>query len=183
MANKIKDNSSLVEQLVFVNKSSKTITGGKSLSFGALVIVGDKKGKVGFGTGKAKEVGDARAKAFEAAKKTMIKIPLKEGRTIHHDCEGKFGAGKVYIRYAKPGTGVIAGGPMRAIFECLGVHDIVTKSLGTQNPYNMVLATFDALKKLNSPKSIAEKRGKHISDVIKKRNIALNSTKTGDENE
>lgn len=180
---KVKDNSSLVEQLVFVNKASKTTTGGKTFSFGALVIAGDKKGRVGFGTGKAREVGDARTKAFEAAKKSMIKVPLKEGRTIHHDVGGNFGSGKVYIRYAKPGTGIISGGPMRAIFECLGVHDVVTKSLGTENPYNMVAATFDALKKLNSPKSIAERRGKHISEVIKKRNIALNSTKTGEENE
>jgi len=173
-----KDNSNLVEQLVFVNKVSKTTTGGKTFSFAALVVVGDKKGKVGFGTGKAREVGDARTKAFEAAKKALIKVPLKEGRTIHHDCYGKFGAGKVYIRSAKAGTGIIAGGPMRAVFECLGIQDIVSKSLGTKNPYNMVQATFNALKNLNSPKSIADKRDRHISEIIKRRNIALNSTNT-----
>jgi len=178
MANNKKENINLVEQLVFVNKASKTTTGGKAFSFGALVVVGDKKGKVGFGTGKAKEVGDARTKAFEAAKKNMIKVPLKEGRTIHHDTFGHFGAGKVLIRSAKHGTGIISGGPMRAIFECLGVQDIVTKSLGTKNPYNMVLATFDALKVLSSPKQISDKRGRHISEIIKKRNIALNSTNT-----
>ena len=143
------------------------------MSFSALVVVGDSNGRVGFGKGNATEVSDAKSKAFEAAKKAMIKVALKEGRTIHHDIFGRFCSGKVYLRSAPAGTGVIAGGPMRAIFECAGIHDIVAKSVGTSNPYNMVGATFEALKKLLSPKLIAERRSKEISEIIKRRNSAL----------
>lgn len=168
------NNSEIVERLIAVNKVSKTVKGGKNLSFAALVVVGDKNGRVGFGKGNATEVSDAKNKAFEAAKKAMTKVALKEGRTIHHDIFGRFCSAKVYLRAAPAGTGVIAGGPMRAIFECAGIHDIVAKSVGTSNPYNMVGATFTALKALSSPKSIAEKRSKEISEIVKRRNLALN---------
>ncbi len=170
-----KENSNdLVERLVLVNKVSKTVKGGKNFSFASLVIVGDKNGRVGFGKGSAKEVMNSKNKAFEAAKKSLVKISLKEGRTIHHDVEGRFCAGKVSLRSAPAGTGVIAGGPMRAIFECAGINDIVAKSIGTSNPYNMVAATFKALESLMSPKLIASRRSKDISEIIKKRNLALN---------
>jgi small subunit ribosomal protein S5 len=165
---------SLVEKLICVNKVSKTTTGGRRLAFAALVVVGDCKGRVGFGTGKAKEVTDARNKALENAKRFMIRVPLKEGRTIHHDCEGKFGRGHVIMRPAVAGTGIISGGPMRAIFECLGVQDVVSKSLGTNNPYGMILATFEALRNMNSPKSVADRRSKHISEIVKRRNMIAN---------
>ena len=145
----------IIEKLICVNKVSKTTTGGKRLSFAALVVVGDGKGRVGFGAGKAREITDARNKAVESAKRSMIRVPLKEGRTIHHECEGKYGCGKVILRPAPAGTGIISGGPMRAVFECLGLQDIVSKSLGTNNPYNMILATFEALKAMNSPKNVA----------------------------
>lgn len=167
------NNSEIVEILVSINKVSKTVKGGKNLSFAALAIVGDKNGKVGFGKGNATEVSDAKNKAFEAAKKAMMKVALKEGRTIHHDSTARFCAAKVYLRTAPAGTGVIAGGPMRAIFECAGIHDIVAKSVGTSNPYNMVAATFAALKNLVSPKIVAERRNKEISDIVKRRNSAV----------
>jgi small subunit ribosomal protein S5 len=167
-------NNELTEKLVLVNKVSKTVKGGKNFSFAALVIVGDKNGRVGYGKGNAKEVMNAKNKAFEVAKKSLIKISLKEGRTIHHDIEGRFCAGKVTLRSAPAGTGVIAGGPMRAIFECAGINDIVAKSIGTSNPYNMVAATFKALGSLLSPKMIADRRSKDVSEIIKKRNLALN---------
>ena len=171
---KAKNNSQeLVDRLVMINKVSKTVKGGKNFSFAALVVVGDKNGKVGYGKGSAKEVVDAKNKALEAAKRNMIKISMKEGRTVHHDMEGRSGAGKVTIRSSGAGTGVIAGGPMRAVFECLGVADVVAKSIGSSNPYNMIAATFDALKNLSSPKSLAEKRGKQISEVIKRRNLLV----------
>jgi small subunit ribosomal protein S5 len=141
------------------------------LAFAALVVVGDGKGRVGFGTGKAKEVGDARNKALENAKRSMIRVPLKEGRTIHHDCEGKFGCGHVILRPAAAGTGIISGGPMRSIFECLGVQDVVSKSLGTNNSYGMVLATFEALRGTNSPRNVADRRSKHVSEIVRRRNI------------
>jgi len=169
-----KSSSELVEKLVSVNKVSKTVKGGKNFSFAVLVIVGDKNGKVGFGKGKAKEVSDAKNKAFEVARKSLVKISLKEGRTIHHDVEGRFCSAKVNLRTAPAGTGVIAGGAMRAIFECAGINDIVSKSLGTSNPYNMVWATFEALSKLSSPRSIADKRSKEISEIIRRRNLVLN---------
>ena len=164
----------LVEKLVLVNKVSKTVKGGKNFSFAVLVVVGDKNGRVGYGKGSAKEVMDSKNKAFEAAKKSLIKISLKEGRTIHHDVEGAFCSGKVILRSAPSGTGVIAGGPMRAIFECAGIHDVVAKSIGTSNPYNMVAATFKALESLLSPRSIADRRSKDVSEIVKKRNLALN---------
>lgn len=173
MSKIVKNTSELVEKLVSVNKVSKTVKGGKNFSFSALVIVGDKNGKVAFGKGNAREVNDAKNKAFEAAKKSLIKVPLKEGRTIHHDISGKFCSAKVVLRSAPAGTGVIAGGPMRAIFECCGISDVVAKSLGTSNPYNMVAATFLALKSLMSPKILSEKKSKDISEIIKKRNFAL----------
>lgn len=164
----------LVEKLVCINKVSKVTTGGKRLAFAALVVVGDGKGKVGFGTGKAREIVDARNKAVESAKKSLVKVPLKEARTLHHDCEGKFGSGHVLLRAAVPGTGIIAGGPMRAVFECLGVQDVVSKSLGNNNSYNMIRATFNALSKMNSPKNVADRRSKHVSEIIKRRNMTNN---------
>ena len=173
---KDKSQSDLTERLISINRVSKTVKGGKNMSFAALVIVGDKNGRVGFGKGNATEVSDAKNKAFEAAKKTMIRISLKEGRTIHHDIFARFCAAKVQLRAAPAGTGVIAGGPMRAIFECTGINDIVAKSIGTSNPYNLVAATFEALKSLASPKIIAEKRSKEISEIVKRRNSALKNT-------
>ncbi len=182
MSKQAKNNSEVLEKLVAINKVSKTVKGGKNMSFAALVIVGDKNGRVGFGKGNATEVSDAKNKAFEAAKKAMVKISLKEGRTIHHDSTAKFCSAKVYLRSAPAGTGVIAGGPMRAIFECAGIHDIVAKSVGTSNPYNMVGATFIALKQLVSPKIISERRSKDISDIVKRRNAAVKqaATKAGE---
>lgn len=171
---KEKNSVELVERLVSINRVSKTVKGGKNMSFTALVVVGDKSGRVGFGKGNATEVSDAKNKAFEAAKKAMMKVALKEGRTIHHDIFASFCSAKVYLRAAPAGTGVIAGGPMRAVFECAGVHDVVAKSVGTSNPYNMVAATFAALKSLASPKLIAERRSKEISEIVKRRNFALN---------
>jgi len=164
----------IVERLVAINRVSKTVKGGKNMSFAALVVVGDKNGRVGFGKGNATEVSDAKNKAFEAAKRSMVKIALKEGRTIHHDIFARFCSAKVYLRSAPAGTGVIAGGPMRAIFECAGIHDVVAKSVGTSNPYNMVGATFEALTKLVSPKMVAERRSKEISEIVKRRNLAIN---------
>ena len=175
---KEKAQSEIIERLVSINRVSKTVKGGKNMSFSALVVVGDKNGKVGFGKGNATEVSDAKNKAFEAAKKAMTKIALKEGRTIHHDSGATFCSAKVYLRAAPAGTGVIAGGPMRAIFECAGIHDIVAKSVGTSNPYNMVGATFLALKKLVSPKIISERRNKEISDIVKRRNSAVKQQNT-----
>jgi small subunit ribosomal protein S5 len=156
----------LVEKLVHINRVSKTVKGGKRFGFAALVVVGDGKGRVGFGKGKAREVPEAISKGTAAAKKAMIRVPLKDGRTLHHDGAGHFGAGQVYVRSAPQGTGIIAGGPMRAIFASLGVHDVVTKSTGTQNPYNMIRATFEALREQTSPKSVAARRGKRIADLI-----------------
>ncbi|GEN99776.1 hypothetical protein NSE01_16090 [Novosphingobium sediminis] len=156
----------LIEKLVHINRVSKTVKGGKRFGFAALVVVGDGKGRVGFGHGKAREVPEAITKATASAKKTMVRIPLKEGRTLHHDGKGRFGAGKVNLRSAPAGTGIIAGGPMRAVFESLGVADVVTKSVGTSNPYNMIRATFDALTDQTSPKSVAQRRGKKIADLL-----------------
>jgi len=156
----------LIEKLVHINRVSKTVKGGKRFGFAALVVVGDGKGRVGFGHGKAREVPEAISKATAAAKKAMVRIPLKEGRTLHHDGNGHFGAGRVTLRTAPAGTGIIAGGPMRAIFESLGVADVVTKSVGTSNPYNMIRATFEALNEQTSPKSVAQRRGKKIADLL-----------------
>jgi small subunit ribosomal protein S5 len=156
----------LIEKLVHINRVSKTVKGGKRFGFAALVVVGDGKGRAGFGHGKAREVPEAISKATAAAKKAMVRVPLKEGRTLHHDGNGHFGAGRVTVRTAPAGTGIIAGGPMRAIFESLGVADVVTKSVGTSNPYNMIRATFEALTEQTSPKSVAQRRGKKIADLL-----------------
>jgi small subunit ribosomal protein S5 len=161
--------SEIVEKLVHINRVAATVKGGRRFSFAALMVVGDGKGRVGFGHGKAREVPEAIRKATEEAKKTMIRVPLRESRTLHHDGAGRHGAGKVMLRAAPPGTGVIAGGPMRAVLETLGIHDVVAKSIGSSNPYNMVRATFDALKDQNSPRQIASKRGKKVSDIVGQR--------------
>jgi len=160
------EDDGIIEKLVHINRVSKTVKGGKRFGFAALVVVGDGSGRVGFGHGKAREVPEAITKATAAAKKKMIRVPLKEGRTLHHDGKGRFGAGKVAVRSAPAGTGIIAGGPMRAVFESLGVHDVVTKSVGTSNPYNMIRATFAALQDQTSPKSVAQRRGKKVADLL-----------------
>ena len=159
----------LVEKLVHINRVSKTVKGGKRFGFAALVVVGDGKGRAGFGHGKAREVPEAISKATAAAKKAMVRVPMREGRTLHHDGTGHFGAGRVYVRSAPAGTGIIAGGPMRAVFESLGVADVVTKSVGTSNPYNMIRATFEALRDQSSPKAVAQRRGKKIADLMARR--------------
>ena len=158
----------LIEKLVHINRVSKTVKGGKRFGFAALVVVGDGKGRVGFGHAKAREVPEAITKATASAKKKMVRVPLKEGRTLHHDGRGHFGAGKVNVRTAPAGTGIIAGGPMRAVFESLGVADVVTKSNGTSNPYNMIRATFAALGEQTSPKSVAQRRGKKVADLLRR---------------
>jgi len=160
------EDDGIIEKLVHINRVSKTVKGGKRFGFAALVVVGDGQGRVGFGHGKAREVPEAITKATASARKKMIRVPLKEGRTLHHDANGRFGAGKVTVRTAPPGTGIIAGGPMRAVFESLGVADVVTKSVGTSNPYNMIRATFDALTNQTSPKSVAQRRGKKVADLL-----------------
>ena len=160
------EDDGIIEKLVHINRVSKTVKGGKRFGFAALVVVGDGSGRVGFGHGKAREVPEAITKATASARKKMIRVPLKEGRTLHHDAKGHFGAGKVTVRTAPPGTGIIAGGPMRAVFESLGVADVVTKSVGTSNPYNMIRATFDALTNQTSPKSVAQRRGKKVADLL-----------------
>ena len=159
----------LTDRLVAINRVAKVVKGGKNFGFAALVVVGDGKGRAGFGHGKAREVPDAIRKATEEAKKTMIKVPLRESRTLHHDGRGRWGAGKVVLRAAPPGTGVIAGGPMRAVLEVLGIQDVVAKSLGSSNPYNMVRATFDALKEQTSPRQVANKRGLKVQDIVGRR--------------
>ena len=163
---KNKDETELTDKLVGINRVAKVVKGGRRFGFAALVVVGDMRGRVGFGTGKAKEVPEAIKKATDDAKKKMIRVPLKEGRTLHHDMKGHYGAGRVVLRSAPPGTGIIAGGPMRAVFETLGVQDVVAKSVGTSNPHNMIKATFEAFSSMNSPRSIASKRGKKVSDIF-----------------
>ncbi|MCV2882408.1 30S ribosomal protein S5 [Actibacterium sp. XHP0104] len=162
------ENPEFADRLVAINRVSKTVKGGKRFGFAALVVVGDQKGRVGFGKGKAKEVPEAIRKATEQAKRNLIRVPLREGRTLHHDIEGRHGAGKVMMRTAPEGTGIIAGGPMRAVFEMLGVKDVVSKSIGSQNPYNMIRATLDGLKKESSPRQVAQRRGKKVADILKK---------------
>lgn len=157
------------DKLVHINRVAKVVKGGRRFSFAALVVVGDGKGRVGYGTGKAREVPEAIRKATDQAKRSMIHVPLREGRTLHYDLRGRFGAGKVIMRAAPPGTGIIAGGPMRAVFETMGVHDVVAKSVGTQNPHNMIKATFQALSRSQSPRSVAQRRGKKVSDIIVRR--------------
>jgi len=163
------EQSEFVDRLVGINRVAKVVKGGKNFGFAALVVVGDQKGRVGFGHGKAREVPEAIRKATDEAKKKMIRVPLREGRTLHHDGRGRHGAGKVLLRAAPPGTGVIAGGPMRAVLDVLGVQDVVAKSMGTSNPYNMVRATFDALKNQSSPRSVASKRGLKVQDIVGRR--------------
>ena len=167
-----RDESEFADRLVAINRVSKTVKGGKRFGFAALVVVGDQKGRVGYGKGKAKEVPEAIRKATEQAKRKTVKVPLREGRTLHHDIDGRHGAGRVIMRSAKAGTGIIAGGPMRAVFEALGIQDIVAKSIGSSNPHNMVRATFEALKVVSSPKIIASRRGLKINDITKRRKNA-----------
>ena len=161
--------SEFVDKLVHINRVAKVVKGGKRFGFAALVVVGDQKGRVGFGHGKAREVPEAIRKATDAAKRALIRVPLREGRTLHHDVTGHHGAGHVVLRAAPPGTGIIAGGPMRAVFETLGVSDVVAKSFGTSNPYNMVRATFDALKHQDAPRSVAARRGLKVSQLQSRR--------------
>ena len=175
--NRGSNDGELVDKLVSINRVAKVVKGGRRFGFAALIVVGDAKGRVGYGTGKAREVPEAIRKATERAKRGLVRIPLREGRTLHHDVTGRFGAGHVVLRPAPPGTGIIAGGPMRAVFETLGVQDVVTKSLGSSNPQNMVRATFEALGKLMSPRQVAAKRGKKVSDIIGRRDKASNDGK------
>jgi small subunit ribosomal protein S5 len=164
-----RDGDELVDKLVTINRVAKVVKGGRRFAFAALVVVGDQKGRVGYGAGKAREVPEAIRKATERAKRGMIRVPMKEGRTLHHDVEGEFGAGHVVLRSAAAGTGIIAGGPMRAVFETLGINDVVAKSLGSRNPHNMVKATFAALGRVGSPRSVASRRGKKVADILGKR--------------
>ena len=159
----------LIDKLVTINRVAKVVKGGRRFAFAALVVVGDQKGRVGYGAGKAREVPEAIRKATERAKRTMIRVPMKEGRTLHHDVQGEYGAGSVVLRAAEAGTGIIAGGPMRAVFEALGIGDVVAKSLGSRNPHNMVKATFNGLSRCASPRSVASRRGKKVSDILGKR--------------
>jgi len=161
-----KQENELVDKLVSINRVAKVVKGGRRFGFAALVVVGDTKGRVGYGSGKAREVPEAIRKATEKAKRAMIRIPIRDGRTLHHDVNGRFGAGRVVLRAAPAGTGIIAGGPMRAVFETVGIRDIVTKSIGTSNPYNMVKATFEALKGLNSPRSVAARRSMKVGQLF-----------------
>ena len=168
------------DRLVAINRVSKTVKGGKRFGFAALVVVGDQKGRVGFGKGKAREVPEAIRKATEQAKRGLIRVPLREGRTLHHDVNGRHGAGKVVMRTAEAGTGIIAGGPMRAVFEMLGVQDVVAKSIGSQNPYNMIRATIDGLRNESSPRQVASRRGKKVADILPKRDDAPDAKTAGE---
>jgi len=167
-----REQSELIEKLVAINRVAKVVKGGRRFGFAAIVVVGDGKGRSGYGTGKAREVPEAIRKATDQAKRAMIRIPLREGRTLHHDIHGHFGSGKVVLRPAKPGTGIIAGGPMRAVFETIGLHDIVAKSVGSSNPHNMIKATFAALVAMQNPRVIATKRGKKVADIVGRRETA-----------
>ena len=162
----------LKDKLVTINRVAKVVKGGRRFSFAALVVVGDEKGRVGWGAGKAREVPEAIRKATERAKRTMIRVPMREGRTLHHDVVGEFGAGRVILRAAPAGTGIIAGGPMRAVFETLGMGDVVAKCLGSANPHNMVKATFAALQRCTSPRAVASRRGKKVADILGQRKEA-----------
>ena len=158
----------IIDKLVTINRVAKVVKGGRRFAFAALVVAGDQKGRVGWGHGKAREVPEAIRKATERAKRSMIRVPMKEGRTLHHNVEGRFGAGKVVLRTAVAGTGIIAGGPLRAVFETLGIGDVVAKSLGSRNPHNMVKATFAALERCASPRSVATRRGKKVSELFRR---------------
>jgi small subunit ribosomal protein S5 len=171
MAKREERDSEFVDRLVHINRVAKVVKGGRRFNFAALVVVGDQKGRVGFGHGKAREVPEAIRKATEAARRGLVRIPLREGRTLHHDANGRHGAGRVVLRAAPAGTGIIAGGPMRAVFESLGIQDVVAKSLGSSNPYNLVRATFDALKHEDSPRSVAARRGLKIAVLQSRRQI------------
>ena len=164
-----RDENELIDKLVSINRVAKVVKGGRRFSFAALVVVGDGRGRVGMGGGKAREVPEAIRKATEQAKREMVRVPLREGRTLHHDVKGRFGAGKVVVRAAPPGTGIIAGGPMRAIFETMGVQDVVAKSMGSSNPHNMMKATFDALGRCLSPRAVAARRGKKVGEIVQRR--------------
>ena len=164
-----RDDTELVEKLVSINRVAKVVKGGRRFGFAALVVAGDGRGRVGYGSGKAREVPEAIRKATEQARRSMLRVPLREGRTLHHDVRGHFGAGKVVLRAAPSGTGIIAGGPLRAIFEALGVHDVVAKSVGSSNPHNMIKATFDGLGKIEGPRAVAARRGRRVSEVIGRR--------------
>ena len=166
-----RDEPELIEKLVGINRVAKVVKGGRRFGFATLVVVGDGRGRVGHGHGKAREVPEAIRKATESAKRAMVRVPLREGRTLHHDVRGHFGAGRVVLRAAPVGTGIIAGGPMRAIFEALGVQDVVAKSVGTSNPHNMIKATFDALRHCLSPRLVAQRRGKKVSDIVGRREV------------
>ena len=168
-----------VDRLVHINRVAKVVKGGRRFGFAALVVVGDQKGRVGFGHGKAREVPEAIRKATDAAKRSMIRVALREGRTLHHDVAGRHGAGKVVLRSAPQGTGIIAGGPMRAVFEAVGMQDVVSKSLGSSNPYNLVRATFDALKNEDSPRSVAARRGLKVSTLQARRRDAVDGEAAG----
>ncbi len=166
--NRPEETPEFADRLVAINRVSKTVKGGKRFGFAALVVVGDQRGRVGFGKGKAKEVPEAIRKATEQAKRSLIRVPLKDSRTLHHDMEGRHGAGKVVMRTAVAGTGIIAGGPMRAVFEMLGIQDVVAKSIGSTNPYNMIRATVDGLKSETSPRQVAARRGKKVAEILRK---------------
>jgi small subunit ribosomal protein S5 len=163
------EESEFAEKLVSINRVAKVVKGGRRFGFAALVVVGDRKGRVGYGSGKAREVPEAIRKATEQARRGLVRVPLREGRTLHHDIADRYGAGKVVIRAAKAGTGIIAGGPMRAIFEALGVQDVVAKSVGSSNPHNMIKATFQALAHVTSPRAVAARRGKKVNEVLGRR--------------
>jgi small subunit ribosomal protein S5 len=171
-----REEAELIEKLVSINRVAKVVKGGRRFGFAALVVVGDGRGRVGHGAGKAREVPEAIRKATEQAKRSLIRVPLREGRTLHHDVRGHFGAGKVVFRVAEAGTGIIAGGPIRAVFEALGVHDVVAKSIGTSNPHNMVKAAFSALTSSSSPRSVAARRGRKVSDILGRRGEAAEAT-------
>ncbi len=164
-----RDGDDIIDKLVTINRVAKVVKGGRRFAFAALVVVGDQKGRVGYGAGKAREVPEAIRKATERAKRGMIRVPMKEGRTLHHDVRGRFGAGEVILRSATAGTGIIAGGPLRAVFETLGIGDVVAKSLGSRNPHNMIKATFAGLQQCASPRSVASRRGKKVSDLLGRR--------------
>jgi small subunit ribosomal protein S5 len=169
------DEPELIERLVSINRVAKVVKGGRRFGFAALMVVGDGRGRVGFGTGKAREVPEAVKKATQQAKRNMIRVPLREARTLHHDTFGRDGAGKVFLRSAAPGTGIIAGGPLRAIFEALGMQDVVAKAIGSNNPHSMVNATFAALKNMQSPRQVAARRSKKVSDIVSVREEARSS--------
>ena len=164
--NQREEDDGLVDKLVGINRVAKVVKGGRRFGFAALVVVGDTRGQVGFGSGKAREVPEAIRKATESAKRSLVRVPLREGRTLHHDIEGRYGAGHVILRSAPSGTGIIAGGPMRAVFETLGIQDIVAKSIGSSNPHNMIKATFVALRSIQAPRAVAAKRGKRVQEIL-----------------